>query len=50
MMNILTDDVVVIPLLRRNSLAAVSNRVNPAGFSPWAVAPSWNLQHWTVNE
>jgi peptide/nickel transport system substrate-binding protein len=50
MMNILTDDVVVIPLLRRNSLAAVSNRVNPAGFSPWAVAPSWNLQHWTLSE
>ncbi len=50
MLSILTDDVVVIPLVRRDTLAAISNRVAHAGFSPWAIAPSWNLQHWTVNE
>ncbi len=50
MMTILTSDVVIIPLLRRNGLAAASNRVDPAALSPWAANPSWNLQRWTVTE
>jgi peptide/nickel transport system substrate-binding protein len=49
MMTILAEDVVVIPLLRRNSLAAVSNRVQPAPLSPWMVTPSASLQHWTAD-
>ncbi len=50
MLTILTEDVVAVPLLRRMSLAGVSNRVSGWSFSPWAENPSWNLKEWRFVE
>jgi peptide/nickel transport system substrate-binding protein len=50
MWQIIKDDVVEIPQVARNSVAAMHNRIGNSTPSVWASTPVYDLKNWTLNE